>query len=320
MSESESLLIHLLRTVAVVCIVVCHLLQFYHNIWCQIFNIGVQVFWAISGYLYGKKTIDNWGVFYKRRLIKIYVPFIVWTFGVILVYYFKGVDIGINHVCTYLFSLQGETHFFSRYGLKGLGHLWFLTGLWFCYLSLPLLQCLKNKNKLYSSWVLFFLFLTILIYGSVPFLSSYYLWIFAFSYIYGALPKGDRRRMIKNVVYLIASFFVFTTTWEHLKEPNYWRLHHISIGIALLLLTLNISDFVKLKNLDGQFLIKISNLSYFIYLTHMVWIYGPLSLFEYVNTDSFFVISVVVIVTLLSAFILKFITELVSQELLKLFG
>lgn len=312
MSDSESLLIHLLRIVAVICIVVCHLLQYYQNIWCQIFNIGVQVFWAMSGYLYGRKTIDNWVVFYKRRYIKVYVPFIVWTFGVIFVYYFRGVDISINHVGTYFFSLQGETHFFARYGLKGLGHLWFLTGLWLCYFSLPLLQYLKKNYKLYSFWGLFFLSLTILLYGSIPFLSSYYLWIFAFSYIYGALPLGDRKKVLKIVVYLIASFFVFTTTWEHLKDPIYWRLHHTFIGIALLLLTVDFSNFIKVKKLEGQFLIKTSRFSYFIYLTHMVWIFGSLSLMGYTENDMLN-IWIVLIASLLSSISLYYLCNNISK-------
>ena len=306
MPDNESLLIYILRIVAITCIVVCHLLQYYQNIWCQIFNIGVQVFWAMSGYLYGRKTIDNWDVFYKRRLIKVYVPFIVWTFGVIFVYYFKGVDISINHVGTYFFSFQGETHFFARYGLKGLGHLWFLTSLWLCYFSLPLLQYLKKNYKLYSSWVLFFLSLTILLYGSIPFLSSYYLWIFAFSYIYGTLQEGERKKILKIVVYLIASFFVFTTTWEHLKDPSYWRLHHTFIGIALLILTVDFSNVVKVKKLEGLFLIKTSRFSYFIYLTHMVWIFGSLSLIGYIE-NGLLNILMVLIATILSSIILYYL-------------
>lgn len=42
-------------------IVTCHIFQAYNiPIWGCIFNVGVQIFFVLSGYLYGYKTIDNW--------------------------------------------------------------------------------------------------------------------------------------------------------------------------------------------------------------------------------------------------------------------
>ncbi len=55
-------------------------MQYYKNCWAQIFNIGVQVFWALSGYLYGKKTIESWGNFYKKRISKVYLPFLLFGY------------------------------------------------------------------------------------------------------------------------------------------------------------------------------------------------------------------------------------------------
>lgn len=286
-------------------------MQYYKNCWAQIFNIGVQVFWALSGYLYGKKTIESWGNFYKKRISKVYLPFIIWVFGVFLVFHFKGVRLTVSHVLTYFFSLQGEVHYFSRYGVKGLGHLWFLTGLWFCYLSLPLLQYCRKK---YLPLLFSALFLMLVLYGSVIFFSSYYLWIFAFSYLYGYLEEGRTKRTMRWMVYVVAIFFLLTTTWEHLQHANYWRLHHLFIGIACLLGVIDLSQKIYFYFWWRQYIVKISHFSYYIYLTHMVWIFGPLSVLNIYGTDGCEIISLslVFILTIMSSLFLFYIIRYVD--------
>lgn len=55
-------------------IVICHILQSYDNRWAFVFNIGVQVFLVLSGYLYGKKVVTDWKKWAVGRLKRVYVP------------------------------------------------------------------------------------------------------------------------------------------------------------------------------------------------------------------------------------------------------
>lgn len=65
MKESVSIGLSWLRLIATWSIVACHILKANGNHWDYIFNIGVQVFFLLSGYLYGHKFIEktNGGVF-----------------------------------------------------------------------------------------------------------------------------------------------------------------------------------------------------------------------------------------------------------------
>ena len=56
--------ISLLRMVAMLSIVSCHIFQYYGNFLAWWFNVGVQIFLCISGYLYGQKDIGEITAFY----------------------------------------------------------------------------------------------------------------------------------------------------------------------------------------------------------------------------------------------------------------
>ena len=91
-SLSESNAISLLRVIAMGAIVVCHLLQGYDNPYCYLFNIGVQVFLAISGYLYGCKTIHSWKSWFMTRFKKLYVPYLLFFLVCIPFYFWHAVE------------------------------------------------------------------------------------------------------------------------------------------------------------------------------------------------------------------------------------
>lgn len=56
-----------IRFVALLMIIFCHILQGLGNELAFWINIGVQVFFFLSGYLYGKKNIKDFKKFYKRK-------------------------------------------------------------------------------------------------------------------------------------------------------------------------------------------------------------------------------------------------------------
>ncbi|MDY4545001.1 MAG: acyltransferase [Bacilli bacterium] len=108
----------------------------------QITNTGVLIFLFISGFLYGRKEINNFSDWFIKRAKKIILPLYVFIiFLAIFKIIFEG-NINIIEYLKYLINMQGilgVTH--------GGVHLWFLTVLMICYLITPLLEIIKRKNK-----------------------------------------------------------------------------------------------------------------------------------------------------------------------------
>lgn len=141
LSSSQSNLITLLRSISVLFIVSCHILQGYSNNWAWIFNIGVSIFFCISAFLFGKSNIDNSLSWLKKRAVKILLPFYIYIFFVsIVIFIFDKPHFSIKNEFIYLFSLQGLIGAYD-----GLNHLWFLTWILICYIFTPIMQ--KNDQR-----------------------------------------------------------------------------------------------------------------------------------------------------------------------------
>ena len=67
--------ISLLRLIAMLFIVLCHFFQYYDVELAWWFNVGVQMFFCISGFLYANKKIDSAIDFITRNLQKILIPY-----------------------------------------------------------------------------------------------------------------------------------------------------------------------------------------------------------------------------------------------------
>lgn len=107
-SKQESSLLSLLRILATGSIIVCHILQTLDNRWAYIFNVGVQVFFVLSGYLYGHKTITGWGSWLKGRFQKLYIPFIIAVLFFMVFYLITGMyEVTPKILLVYVLNLQG---------------------------------------------------------------------------------------------------------------------------------------------------------------------------------------------------------------------
>lgn len=77
LQSSESAAIVYLRSIAMISIVVGHLFQSLESSLIYVFNVGVQVFLIISGYLYGHRMIVGWRHWFTKRFLKIYLPYLL---------------------------------------------------------------------------------------------------------------------------------------------------------------------------------------------------------------------------------------------------
>lgn len=136
------------RVCAMFFIIICHLGSHFGSVLIgQFFNVGVPIFFMISGYLYGGRSILDLKTWLKKRMIRLYIPLMLWG------------------ICMSVFTLmQGETlpsikeYMFFFLNLHGLNFLfynmpdlawgpWFLTVIMFCYFFVALYQLIEKRYK-----------------------------------------------------------------------------------------------------------------------------------------------------------------------------
>ena len=108
LSESQSNAISYLRALSLIMIVSCHICQVYGNHWAWVLNVGVQIFFVISGLLYGCRYISNWKVWYVKRFRKIYIPYIIYMVIIFPFYLvFHSECLSARSIVFYPLNLQG---------------------------------------------------------------------------------------------------------------------------------------------------------------------------------------------------------------------
>lgn len=149
-SYSTRISIVYLRIFAMLSIVICHIFQsigIYEL--SSVFNVGVQVFFLMSGYLYGHKYIYNWKNWWAKRFAKVYFPHLVFiVIAITLIVIFKDGILRWYDIPIYILNIQGFIHCtsaLSSLGIEGLNHLWFMTAIMIAYFTTPILQRFRRK-------------------------------------------------------------------------------------------------------------------------------------------------------------------------------
>lgn len=77
---SRNSTVQFFRALAIIAVVIIHTTPLgYWQVFCRPFiNFAVAMFLFLSGYL-TKIENDNWGSFYKRRIVRVIIPYFVWT-------------------------------------------------------------------------------------------------------------------------------------------------------------------------------------------------------------------------------------------------
>lgn len=325
-SKQESYIISVVRVFSMILILLCHLVQENSNFiitqTAQIFNVGVFVFLFISGFLYGNKEINNTKKWYLKRAIRILVPlyiFIIFLIIVNVVFLNKAID--IKYYFIYLFNMQGLLGF-----ILGAQHLWFLTALMFCYLVTPLLNKgkkeFKDRNKIVYFIILISIHSIITIFINAK-LGLYlgYLYTYIFAYYFGY----EWKRIIKNkdmiiltIVMIIALVIRFMAKFIIDGSIIYDGIIVIYEQIILafwifIAIYFTISKFKKGSNKKSKIILYFDNLSFYIYIVHIMFMTGPIRLMGL--TNSFFINSMIVLMaSYISAIILNKICNFIYNK------
>lgn len=277
-TRSESTALSIIRVFAMVLIVLCHIAQCYDMQVAWLLNVGVQIFFFMSGFLYGKLDLPSSPfAFFKKRFVKVYLPYFVWVTLIVCVYVlFNLYKPNKWQLVLYLFNLQ----WFAT-PIDGLNHLWFLTVLMVGYLLTPWAKRIHKKHPPFC--VLAFVICCVIEFVVIKKFYSFFAWLAL--YFSGMLYGKYYSKKLSNVVLLVAAVILmamgmsFKMDW--LTQIEY-RCHaiwvHWVLGLFLFaslfraLSQINKSDknFVALKHWD--------QISYEVYLTHHPLILGPLSM------------------------------------------
>ena len=307
-----------IRFLSMLMIILCHFLQYYDLESAWWFNVGVQIFFTISGFLYGGKTIDKPVKFYKRAFKKLLIP--LWIF-VIPVFILQRVFVPESF--SYVRALL--TLFCHEY-LDGLEHLWFIQKLGFCYLLLPLFLKIRDEINTYKrSQALVSIIFVFLVLQIVGFALNGYLMqannvnCFAVGILLSGIEKKKNSLFHPTVIFSIIAvitnvlriYFVYIIKiGDNEKVDLFVKYARGFLGIAIFLILYSL-----FKNIKYNAVLKFSDkYSYHIYLVHMVFILGPLTLMRITKSVPLNII-IICCCIVVSALVLKMLETKVNNAL-----
>ena len=282
MEEQKQYGLSMVRFIAMISIILCHIMQNLGNISCYYLNVGVWLFLFISGFLYGKKDISNVTVFYKKRLVRILVPYYIMLGVIILVNLLQGDSITAKELISSILCLQwyGKT-------VPNCGHLWYISCILFCYLITPILQwiCEQNENKsLIKKCMLLVLAVLMLqvIYslgGMKQATTSILPYILGYFMSFNKITLNSRGGGYSTVI-LVISLGLYCVMYVF-EALGYFAIPGILLDYYKSIVATAITMFFVQYSFENSFIREIFDFSdkysYGIYLTHHIFILGSLS-------------------------------------------
>ena len=282
------------------------------NIGLQMGGGSVEIFFAISSFLYGIKWADN-GFrhfepldFIKKRLVRIFIP--VWM-TVLLTIPLEYLFVNRFEPMTIMFNIVG-LGWAKPFGISG--HLWFVTMLMIIYVSFILLSyCRLDKMRLWG-WGVIFLVLTMshalladrlttfskaspilfLFFGAIMFCKGEHITIWC---------RGHKIvTILSSLISLSISIYLYIQGWHYTNKA--WAVYSFIVAGFLTFLALFSCLNIKKSNCVISWL---SGISYEVYLIHM-----PISpLAGYITDNVYLKFFLCLAITLVAAVVLNKISS-----------
>ncbi len=302
-----------IRGISMLCIVLCHIMQYLDWELAWWFNVGVQIFLCISGFLYGKKEISQWGDFLKKGFKKILVGYYIVFIPAAVVLCFVIGSASVNQVIMGL--LLKRT-------LKGGGHLWFVPTILFCYCMTFFLSLIFPKGegevkrllKLGIVWIIGFVVIDLFI----PFFNPAWIFCYCLGYYLGRVE--DQKvygrvagflciaALLCNICQILCDYVFHITLPMHEVFCNY---SHVLLGVALFVILRRV-----FRNVGDRKILRLSDkYSFEVYLVHQFFILGPMTLMELTKSRAVNLLVIFVVIAV-SAFVVKKLTELINRYML----
>jgi len=260
------------------------------------FNIGVQIFLVMSGFLSGAKNIPNYCDWYTKRFKRILKPYYIYLIIIIPVFLiFNGNNISSVQIIYYLLILQGVSG-----SISGLGHLWYITLIDICYLITPIIFKYNISRKENSKLKFYFLMVGQFIILQLIFLklgSNLGPWVA--TYMFGFyLAWRYNYKTTKRIKYLFAGvtimllpiiiyfqYFYSSKVITPIIRMIYllFPWYHALLGCTIFIILFDmLSKYGKLRNkmFFTRSIYLIDKYSYEMYITHSVYILGTFSMLK----------------------------------------
>lgn len=315
--------ISLIRMISLLMIISCHILQGLNNSLAFWVNVGVQIFLFISGFLYGNKKITDAKEFYKKRFFKIFLPYFIFMNIILLIEY-----IILKYTYSFRYIL-GNT--LGMGGLIGtysiISHTWFMSYILLCYILTPILdKCFNNdfKHNLIN-FVLICAFLQILEFYGIFNLAVIWIINYILGYFYARTYEDSKNRKKLSILVFIAFIIVISlvimletkvTVLPIIKNFAVYidRYGHVLLGSTIFIILYEILKKVDIK--DNKLLSFSDKYSYYIYLTHQVFILGAFSLLFLTKILTVNIL-IIFICSILSGILLEFICNKILKVISK---
>ena len=325
--QKRDLSISFVRMLAMMFIVICHVMQYYDVELAWWFNVGVQIFLCISGYLYGRKRILDILVFYRKNFVKILIDYEIVVFAAVAAtVLFTDTVITVEEIAGAVLTVST---------IAGGAHLWFIPTILMCYLLTPLYERIFSRAEQSHKLLVLAAAVLLFVVNELVFrqMFSYFNAAWINSYLIGfALHRFQQYRFCytgsawlltltgavcisiqASVRYL--QLITLTDAWR----PFYYPMcdyGHVFLGVALFC-----SGRVLLRpfcniNLIQRILRLSDRYSYQIYLTHHFFILGPLSLMA-LTANSYVNVVLILLLTVLTAVLLQKISAKISAVFMK---
>lgn len=309
-----------IRLISLILIIACHILQGLDLESAFWVNIGVQMFFFLSGYLYGLKDIEDTKEFYKKRFKRIMLPYIILVI-IMLVLEHVFADRAYK-VSVIIGNLIGTQYFSGR--IRTLTHAWFISYILICYLITPLLQKLDISTKFIKKVVYLCLFIVALSYFKVINVVAPWMCNYIIGYYYSRYYKKYEHNDNKFVLIFVIIAIIFTifrvilqynlikVDWPLFIEDNILAIKqwsHVLLGCSICIILYKILSKLNIKY---NCILKFSDkMSYYIYLVHQIFILYYFSLLGL--TGSLFVnIIIIFIVSIVAGVILYYLEKLLE--------
>lgn len=309
------------RVLGVIFILLCHFVQQNENSYlkmsAQFFNIGVSMFFILSGFLFGiRDGEENAALWYIKRIKRIYVPYELFIVVLFIIHCCLRFNVKKIDWLFLVLGLQG-----SVVGVLGAEHTWFISALLLCYLITPMFKYIFRSGK-YSKIIVFVIFLTPLALCAVPcdFVFTLFSLICWYATAYFIGTKANKIKLSAGIagctfILMCMSFGVRIIARVLIDGTNIYNRGVVGYTqiIGAFCLFYIVMCLTRNKR-AGKTISFISAISFEIYLCHYMFTVGPLKVFGL--TDIWLLDSIVVIVlTVCVAFIINLISKYILNKI-----
>ena len=321
------------RFVGMCFVVVCHLMQregfssWFNGIhieWAFWFNVGVQMFLFISGFLYGKKDKIEAVGFYKKSFPKLLVDYYVFIVLMLILISLSSLMSVDKYDVLNLLTFSGT--------VDGLVHLWFVPTILFCYLLVPVYSEIVNSINKHGNlrFVVESVLLLLIVHMVVWRFFVFFIPAWINCYVIGMLySKIEQRQTLKHAFYIVAiascviiisiqfafDYFIYGDLSEFNSSniSSFTQYGHVFLGIVLIILIRFIYD--KLGTIvRNHFVLDWSDkYSYDVYLVHHVFILSAFGCVEFIS-NRWVAIPLAIVLTIFSSMLLNAVSTLIRNK------